>query len=99
MLSMSICIHAYVYVNILCSLCFLKFEGILGAIRFRPVESGSNAEQARRSEVLLDSDESMEIVTQPCTSCWVGQGHCESLIRLRISIQHCPDLQHLTQHR
>ena len=66
------CVHAYVFVHIFNKgLCFLKFEGLLSAIRSRPVESRSDAEQARRSKVLQDGDKSVESVTQPRTSCWV----------------------------
>lgn len=66
-----------------------------GAALLRPVEGRSDAEQARRSQVLQDGDEGLELITQPCTSCWAGQGHCESFIDFRLSVQHCPDFQHL----
>lgn len=83
---------------VVCALVYL-FKGTTQATVLRPVDSRSDAEQARGSQVLQDGDNSLELVTQPGTSCWVGQSHCEGFIHFRLSIQNCPDLQHLKQQK
>lgn len=63
----------------------------------RPVECGSDSEQARRSYIFQDGYESLELTVKASTSSWVEKSHCEGFISLRLSIQNCPDLQHLKQ--
>ena len=60
-----------------------------------PVEGGGDAEEAQRGGVLQHSDDCVEYVSKPRPSSWTGQGHCECLVHLRLSVQNCPDLQSL----
>lgn len=98
-----VCALVYLYAlsqlqyYILHMLNIFKVSDRFGESVLTPVDSRSDAEQAGRSQVLQDSDESLELVTQSCTSCWVGQCHCEGFIPFWLSIQNSPDLQHLKQ--
>ncbi len=83
-----LCFYSYMCIRhyILQGVYDIQSPDLFAVTVFRPVNSRSNAEQARRSQVLQDSNESLESVAESCTSCWVGKGHCEGFIHLRLSV-------------